>query len=106
VPVMMHVTSRDAYEPNNTPASAYVIYCGNVISATIDPAGDVDYYRFTGAAAYTMIADIDARVNGSPVDSVLTLFDSDGTTVLAENDDFSVWIPCWNIAFLAAAPIT
>jgi hypothetical protein len=79
----------DPHEPNDTPAECTPIFYDVPISdPTIDPAGDYDYYCFTGSAGQTIAADIDAVVNGSSLDPVLTLFDSDGTTTLAENDDY------------------
>jgi hypothetical protein len=78
-----------ASEPDNDPAHATAIACGGSGSGVIDPVGDVDYYRFDGSAGQLIVADIEAWVNGSPLDSMLTLFDSDGTTVLDENDDFA-----------------
>ncbi len=55
--------------------------------ATICPAGDEDYYVFSGHAGERAVIDIDARVNNSALDAYLVLLDSDGTTVLAVNDD-------------------
>jgi hypothetical protein len=57
------------------------------IPGEICPNGDVDYYKFYGNAGDHIVVDVDAMVDGSPLDSYLYLLDSDGTTVLAENDD-------------------
>jgi len=82
----------DPYEPNNDPPSATWISCSATTSgAVIQPGGDLDYYRFTGLAGQVIVADIDAwQTDGSPLDSVLTLFDSNGTSILDENDDMAV----------------
>ena len=40
------------------------------------PAGDVDYYTFSGGAGDTIVADIDASTIGSSLDSYLTLYGS------------------------------
>ena len=79
----------DPHEPNDTPGTCTPIFFDVPITdPTIDPPGDVNYFCFTGGGGQTIAADIDAWMVGSPLDPVLTLFDSDGTTVLAENDDY------------------
>jgi hypothetical protein len=79
----------DPHEPNDTPGTCTPIFFDVPITdPTVDPAGDVNYYCFGGGAGQTIAADIDANQIGSPLDPVLTLFDSDGTTVLIENDDY------------------
>jgi hypothetical protein len=79
----------DPYEPNDTPAECADIFFGIPITdPTINPPGDYDYYCFEGIATQEIAADIDAQVIGSSLDSVISLFDSDGTTILAQNDDY------------------
>jgi uncharacterized repeat protein (TIGR01451 family) len=79
----------DPHEPNDAPDQCTPIsFNVAVTDPTIDPAGDYDYYCFTGSAGQTIATDIDAVVNGSLLDPVLTLFDSDGTTFLTQNDDY------------------
>jgi hypothetical protein len=79
----------DPHEPNNTPTDCTPIFFDVPITdPTIDPAGDWDYYCFTGNDGQVIAADVDAWINGSPLDSWLTLFGSDGTSILAENDDY------------------
>ncbi|HYU31669.1 MAG TPA: Ig-like domain-containing protein [Thermoanaerobaculia bacterium] len=46
-----------------------------------------DYYRFTGAAGDAMTAEVSAQREGSSLDSLLTLYNAQGTA-LASNDDF------------------
>jgi hypothetical protein len=79
----------DANEPNNNPAQAAVLslYRTAVAEGYICPNGDVDYYRFTGRAGDRLLAEIDAQSLGSALDSYLFLLASDGTSVMAENDD-------------------
>ena len=57
------------------------------IPGEICPNGDYDYYRFFGKAGDHIVADIDAMINGSLLDPYLYLLDTDGQTILAENDD-------------------
>jgi murein DD-endopeptidase MepM/ murein hydrolase activator NlpD len=76
-------------EPNGTPEQATeTSYSpGVLLAGEICFPGDVDYFRFWGIAGDLMAANIDAQNLGSSLDSVLTLYDSDGRSVLAENDD-------------------
>lgn len=77
----------DAWEPNDDPAHATSMSYGQSKSAMICGAGDVDYYQFEGHAGDPVVIDIDAAVDGSRLDSYIYLAKSDGSTVLAENDD-------------------
>jgi hypothetical protein len=77
----------DSHEPNNTPAQATTIAYGQSRNADICPGGDYDYYRFTGVAGDRVVVDVDAKANGSSLDSYIFLLDSDGTHVLGQNDD-------------------
>jgi hypothetical protein len=75
-------------EPQNgSPDQAALISYGEQITAHICPPGDVDYYRFAAAAGDRIAIDIDAHRSGSTLDPILYLFDSDGTSLLAEHDD-------------------
>ncbi len=81
------MTCSNANEPNNWSGAATSIAYGGSIDAQICPQGDLDYYRFSGAADDRIVVDIDATVNGSLLDSYVFLLDSDGNAVLAQNDD-------------------
>jgi len=74
---------------DETPEQASVlIYDPSItIPGEICPNGDYDYYRFSGRAGDRIVADIDAMINGSLLDPYLYLIDTDGKTILAENDD-------------------
>jgi hypothetical protein len=72
--------SNDTFEsasPLDLPASTSKILC---------PAGDVDFYRFNGQAGDQVGVSAQAGA-GSDADTYLYLLDSDGKSVLAENDD-------------------
>lgn len=75
-------------EPNNTFTQANAITPPTTVSGTIAPAGDVDFFAFEARRGQQVILDVDARslTPPSPLDSVVTLFDSRGQQ-LAENDD-------------------
>ncbi len=81
-------------EPNNTPGSADPITLGSVTDplflngSSIDPSGDLDYFRFTVGGSGTVRFDIDAiETRLSNLDSVLQLYGPDGTSQIASNDD-------------------
>ena len=57
---------------------------GVPVAATIEYPGDVDFYLFQALAG--AVYDLETTL-GSVSDTVLTIFDRDGATVLAENDD-------------------
>jgi murein DD-endopeptidase MepM/ murein hydrolase activator NlpD len=57
------------------------------IPGEICPNGDIDYYKFYGSAGDQIVADVNAMIDGSLLDSYLFLIDTDGKTILAENDD-------------------
>ncbi len=75
-------------EPNNDAASADAVALGDQATGSINPAGDFDWWSFTVTGGTTVDIDVDASEVGSALDPVLGLFDTDGTTLLAENDDF------------------
>ncbi len=74
---------------DETPAQAFLLaYDPSItVPGEICPNGDYDYYKFLGRAGDRIVADIDAMIDGSLLDSYLYLLDTDGQTVLAENDD-------------------
>jgi hypothetical protein len=74
---------------DDTPAQAFFLtYDPSIYTpGEICPPGDIDYYKFLGKAGDRIVADVDAMSIGSLLDSYLYLLDTDGKTVLAENDD-------------------
>lgn len=74
---------------DDTPAQAFILTYDPSLTTPgeICPNGDVDFYRFFGYAGDRIVADIDAMIQGSLLDAYLFLLDSDGKTVLVENDD-------------------
>jgi len=73
-------------DTNNTPGTATQVTLSSTTSGVLCPAGDMDYYRFSGQAG-DQIGISALATAGSPVDTYLYLLDSDGKSVLAENDD-------------------
>jgi len=75
-------------EPNNTPAQAQRIAIPAAIDGVIQSPGDSDYYVFTARAGDKLVMEIQARRYGSPLDSILTLYNGHHDQ-LAENDDWT-----------------
>ncbi len=73
-------------EPADTLAEAQRIELPQIINGRITSHRDVDVFAFEGNAGDEVVARVDARVLGSPLDSLLRLTDASGTT-LALNDD-------------------
>ena len=80
-------TCTDLREDDTPQQATPLVVNGPVLEGEICPGGDVDYYSFTGQAGQRIVVNIDAESIGSKLDSYLVLYDTDGTTVLAEHDD-------------------
>lgn len=76
-------------EPNNDALTATVLASGSQGYGAIDVAGDFDFYKVTLSAASDLRFWIGPGRVGTLDDSDLALLASDGTTVLATNDDVS-----------------
>ncbi len=74
-------------DSNDTPAQATPLNYGSSTTALICPAGDKDYYRFTGKAGDQVGVSVEATSASDPLDPIIFVFDSDQSSVLAENDD-------------------
>jgi murein DD-endopeptidase MepM/ murein hydrolase activator NlpD len=72
---------------NPTPDQILALNYNSPAAGKICPAGKFAWYSFTAEAGKTILAQTTAQSTGSPLDTVLTLYDSDGVSVLAENDD-------------------
>ncbi len=81
-------TCADVYEIDNTPAQASAITVnGAAQTHTFDPAGDVDWVTFPMTAGQRFRIFTSNLI--SKTDTVLDLYDADGTTLLATNDDIA-----------------
>jgi hypothetical protein len=76
-----------ANEPNNTPAAALALNLNSSTQGVICPNGDLDYYKFSASAGDQVGISTQAQYTGSDLDTMLFLLDSDGSSVLASNDD-------------------
>ena len=72
---------------NDDPGSCTPVTSGVKTHAAIEAGSDVDYYCINGGVGQQLTVDIDAFVKDSPLDAIVTLYDKNGVTVLAENDD-------------------
>ena len=91
------LTPTPESEPNNTPATADPLTLTGscqVASGSISPAGDLDYFSFTAPAGSKLWARVDTSASSTDLDSYLTLFAADGTTVIEEDDDDGVANGC------------
>ncbi len=80
--------AADSYEPDDTPAQATTIATdGTPQTHTISPASDVDYVKFEAAVGTTYVIETSAAGSDDVEDTVVHLYDTDGTTQLAEDDD-------------------
>jgi hypothetical protein len=73
-------------EPNDGFKQAQLVALGQVVEGTISRPTDVDTYRFEGKTGQKIVLEIHAARHGSPLDSVLTLYDSTGA-ILETSDD-------------------
>ena len=73
-------------EPNDGFRNAQEIPFSKTVQGSIQSAGDVDVFRFTGKAGDQIAAEVFAARHGSALDSILTLYDARGQ-ILASNDD-------------------
>jgi hypothetical protein len=72
-------------EPNNQPSEAQVVPLGITIAGAVG-VGDRDIFRVTLPAGGRLVAEVEAKRIGMPMDSALTILDAQGRE-LASNDD-------------------
>jgi hypothetical protein len=73
-------------EPNHSAETARRITVPVTINGRIGAPGDADFFVFSAKAKQTLVMEVLARRLDSPLDSILTLFNSKGLK-LQENDD-------------------
>ncbi len=80
------IASADAYESDDLPAEARPIASDGTQRRNFDSLGDQDWVKFTaqGGVTYT----IQTSNLGPAADTYLYLYDTDGSTLLAANDDY------------------
>lgn len=83
------LTEQLENEPNSTQAQAESIQYPLTINGRINPAGDIDRFRFHGEKGDHISFEIMARRLNSPLDSTLTIT-GPGITEPIRNDDFVI----------------
>jgi len=78
IDILTNVAAADPNEPNNTRAAATPIACEQVMSSSIVPLGDVDYYSLPITSPTHLQIDLNASRSGSPLDPIVGLFDAAG----------------------------
>jgi hypothetical protein len=78
-------------EPNNAPASGNAVNFPVGINGRLSKTDDVDSYSFTARKGQNLRLEVEARRHGSPLDSVLEVYDEKGK-LLTEADDGDVFL--------------
>ena len=73
-------------EPNNSFDKAQPVQVGQTVEGVVNAGSDVDVYRIDGKQGQQLVLEVFAARYGSPLDSLLTLYDADGR-IVAVNDD-------------------
>lgn len=81
------VASADAYESDDTYASARLISIGQTQAHNFSGLGDHDWIKFAATAGQTYL--ITTSNLGQAADTYLYVYGTDGMTLLASNDDYS-----------------
>jgi hypothetical protein len=76
--------TNDQYEPDNSAAQATLVTPG-ATDHSIAPTGDADWIKFTLGQELAVFIQTSGSGNG---DTILTLYGSDGSTMLETNDDW------------------
>ncbi len=87
---LTNVASPDPSEPNNTRASATPIACEQIVTRSIVPRGDIDYYALSTSAGIQVLADVSAARIGSPLDPILGVFDAAGNQLAFADNSISL----------------
>jgi hypothetical protein len=73
-------------KPNSSFQKAQPVQLGQTIEGVVNPASDVGVFRFDGKQGQQIVLEVFAARYGSPLDSLLTLYDAEGR-IVASNDD-------------------
>lgn len=88
-PAPLGAIAGSEVEPNGTPMTATpIVGTSALIKANIPIAGDIDYYSFTAQAGDRLYAATQTSFSASAsTDSVLEVYQSDGTTLIEGDED-------------------
>ncbi len=79
------IPCTDIYEPDNTPAQATLFTIGSTQSHAFCVPGDEDWVRFTATAG--LVYQIETLNLAATTDTYIELYDTNGSTLLAADDD-------------------
>ncbi|MCF6227669.1 MAG: matrixin family metalloprotease [Planctomycetes bacterium] len=74
--------TQDPFEPDNTFGTATVISSGEVAVSNISGTTDSDFFEFSATVGQVVSIRVIADALGSPLNPVITVYDTDGSTVL------------------------
>ncbi|MEZ5125010.1 MAG: pre-peptidase C-terminal domain-containing protein [Thermoleophilia bacterium] len=107
VPAEASATTADSFEPDGTYSSASTIGTSGIPQQhTIFPSQDEDWMSFTVDAGSIYAIETAQNTSSDTLDTVLELYDSNGTTLLASNDDNEGSSPYSRIDYTASASKT
>ncbi len=86
LPVVAKETLTQSKEPNEGFAQSQTISRGKMLQGAVEKPKDVDVFRVELAAGQKLVAEIHAARQGSPLDSLMTLYDQ-RRHIVAINDD-------------------
>jgi len=72
-------------EPNSTIDQANMLALPAVVNGVIESTDDLDLFKFSAEKDQRLICDVHASRLGSPLDSLLTLFDPEGKEVISND---------------------
>ncbi|MCW3054456.1 MAG: Bacterial pre-peptidase C-terminal domain [Chthonomonadales bacterium] len=80
-------------EPNDTPAQATAVpvpgvICGQFLRTDNSPDSDTDFYRFHANAGQRLLIDVQCQAVGSQADATAVLTDTNGKTLMANDDTY------------------
>lgn len=85
--VITNQPTQPEAEPNNERAEATAVAAeSQVLTGTLQKAGDVDWFKLTATAATPLLVTTHTREVGSPTDVMLELYNAEGGKIV-ENDD-------------------
>ena len=77
----------DCVDAGNTALFAEQIKYGDLVNGSICPGGDIDFYTFYGNRGDRVGAVVDTASSVSPLETVLYLLDSDGSSIIADSGE-------------------
>jgi hypothetical protein len=75
-------------EANNTSGTADPVGAPSLTAGMVNPGGDLDWFSFFAFSGDYVVLDLDGSGDGVPLDPLLRLYSTDGSTLLRQDDDF------------------